>query len=1080
MLGVPAASTICAAPTTLAEALALWRARGSDSAQLTDALSADALAVPSWRGSAAQAYEQWLTRLAEACHRLCDHAERIHRALARPDPADVISGIGGAPPPPADGVAAITVAQAVQEPAAHNPASSHCHAPVPDPPATLFLPNHVWQHLASLTAAARDRQPECPPTTPPQPPDTSPDTSPDDGEACDEPPRGDRRDQQSGPGTHHEHDQGCDCERDGDRGGGANDINPDDDPPAGDADDCSADGGNRNDGNRNDGDSGDGRDNSGGDRCDDSPPDTDPAPEAPDSDPRTAPRGPGGDRDSPTEQDPAPQPTPTPSPLPTPLPTPTPSAPPIPSEPPQTGPGELPPPAHDGPVHPTSSRSDNTALLAAAGATAVAAATAAVFLARRDRARAPRTPDIADTAPIPPLAPELHGAPRPSDPQLAADHPAAAAATDDPTDSSPAAGQDGERSDQQLAPAAPGPSGARPWLYIGMLGEQPVLIDPAATHGLGLTGPGAAGVARSLASGLLDMDDGDVLVVAADTATALLEQPGDSPITPGQPPGDATHRPDGDESRLRVAPDPFTALQVLEAELAHRRATPAPPGGWPLCVLLAPAPTTTPAQHRLAAVLTAGRSFEIAAIVLGWWPTGWSCHIDEDHRVTQHTGVDDDAHSRSNQPDSASYDAPTAPAHIVGAQLIASTSAELRRALTRAAREQVDDGPDSRPQPPDPTPSAPDLSDPIAAASSEIREALDPGSRTERTSDHDARRQTDPSTDPSAPELDQPDPAPEHATERQPPAPAHPTAHPTGPRGAPALSGPGVVARPPLWLSILGSAVLRYTPQPDPAAPAPSQAGVPARTDVVIDRLGPRATELLVYLAVHPNGVRRDSLVAALWPEADRSRPTNALNAVLARLRKTLRATGHPDLPQVVTQAGGKYLLDSNLIGVDYWTFLIAAADITHPDPNHRAHACNTAIRTYQGHLAADLTSEWLITLREATRRRYFDALTALARLTIHHDPERTLGLLETARNLEPLKEGIYRDIMRIQAQLNRPDAADNTLALLRAQLADIDTEPEPETLQLAATIRHGANQHGAPNTESASTTHPTQPHQPP
>jgi two-component SAPR family response regulator len=206
------------------------------------------------------------------------------------------------------------------------------------------------------------------------------------------------------------------------------------------------------------------------------------------------------------------------------------------------------------------------------------------------------------------------------------------------------------------------------------------------------------------------------------------------------------------------------------------------------------------------------------------------------------------------------------------------------------------------------------------------------------------------------------------------------------------------VARPLLWLSILGPTVLRYTPQPD-AAPSPGPAGAPIGTDVVIDRLGPRATELLVYLAVHPNGVHRDSLVSALWPDADRSRPTNALNATLARLRKTLRATGHPDLAQLVIHVGGLYLLDSNRIGVDYWAFLIAAADITHPDPDHRAQACDTAIRTYQGHLAPDLTSEWLITLREATRRRYFDALTTLARLTILNDPERTLGLLETARN---------------------------------------------------------------------------------
>ena len=48
-----------------------------------------------------------------------------------------------------------------------------------------------------------------------------------------------------------------------------------------------------------------------------------------------------------------------------------------------------------------------------------------------------------------------------------------------------------------------------------------------------------------------------------------------------------------------------------------------------------------------------------------------------------------------------------------------------------------------------------------------------------------------------------------------------------------------------------------------------------------------------------------------------------------------------------------------------------------------------------------------MITIREATRRRYLEALTALARITIAEDPERTLRLLETARNLEPLNEVI-------------------------------------------------------------------------
>ena len=78
--------------------------------------------------------------------------------------------------------------------------------------------------------------------------------------------------------------------------------------------------------------------------------------------------------------------------------------------------------------------------------------------------------------------------------------------------------------------------------------------------------------------------------------------------------------------------------------------------------------------------------------------------------------------------------------------------------------------------------------------------------------------------------------------------------------------------------------------------------------------------------------------------------------------------------------------------------------------------------------------------------------MTALARMTIVGDPERTLELLETARNLEPLNEAIYRDIIRIQHRLGRPDDAALTLALLQAQLADIDATPAPATLALAHT----------------------------
>jgi NAD(P)-dependent dehydrogenase (short-subunit alcohol dehydrogenase family) len=97
-------------------------------------------------------------------------------------------------------------------------------------------------------------------------------------------------------------------------------------------------------------------------------------------------------------------------------------------------------------------------------------------------------------------------------------------------------------------------------------------------------------------------------------------------------------------------------------------------------------------------------------------------------------------------------------------------------------------------------------------------------------------------------------------------------------------------------------------------------------------------------------------------------------------------------------------------------------------------------------------------TLRETVRRRYLEAVTTLARITIDNKPEQALDLLETARNLEPLNEAIYRDIIRIQQRLGRPDAAAATFQLLHAQLADIDATPSPATVALARKIEELAS----------------------
>lgn len=59
-------------------------------------------------------------------------------------------------------------------------------------------------------------------------------------------------------------------------------------------------------------------------------------------------------------------------------------------------------------------------------------------------------------------------------------------------------------------------------------------------------------------------------------------------------------------------------------------------------------------------------------------------------------------------------------------------------------------------------------------------------------------------------------------------------------------------------------------------------------------RLSPRMLDLLVFLALHPHGIRRDAIVAALWPETGRRRPANNLSALITRLRAAVAAATGP------------------------------------------------------------------------------------------------------------------------------------------------------------------------------------------
>jgi DNA-binding SARP family transcriptional activator len=321
-------------------------------------------------------------------------------------------------------------------------------------------------------------------------------------------------------------------------------------------------------------------------------------------------------------------------------------------------------------------------------------------------------------------------------------------------------------------------------------------------------------------------------------------------------------------------------------------------------------------------------------------------------------------------------------------------------------------------------------------------------------------------------------------------------ARPTGPgeasgTGAAAGSGSDPVARPPWALAILGRPTLLAVGSDgagignaDTAsgrAGGGHDAGPGGVVAVeVTARLTPKMLELLVYLAVHPHGVRRDTVVTALWPDTARPRPANNLSALITRLRTALpcvsssaatgrtglrlSATAVADVGGLVTTDGDRYLIDPDHVRVDYWSFLAATDEAATArdagDAGREPHLSDAALAAlhaahelYGGPLADGLDGEWVLSVREAARRSFLDTTARLVRHHVQDSPTVALRLLEKARNLDPANEKLYRDIIALQLQTGDDAGAERTLRLLETQLADIDETVSDSLAALARNI---------------------------
>ncbi|NYH54499.1 outer membrane protein OmpA-like peptidoglycan-associated protein [Nocardiopsis arvandica] len=148
--------------------------------------------------------------------------------------------------------------------------------------------------------------------------------------------------------------------------------------------------------------------------------------------------------------------------------------------------------------------------------------------------------------------------------------------------------------------------------------DERVTVELDHVPGLGITGPGAAGAARRLIANALDRLDRDavrVLLTEADAARLLGERGRDLlRAHPCEP--------------VRMVGTMEEALTVLQRELHRGTEEPRPP----LALVAAPSPRH---ETALSGLLLHGQHRGITAVVLGRWPLGGSCVIEEDGLITE-------------------------------------------------------------------------------------------------------------------------------------------------------------------------------------------------------------------------------------------------------------------------------------------------------------------------------------------------------------------------------------------------------------------------------------------------------------
>lgn len=218
---------------------------------------------------------------------------------------------------------------------------------------------------------------------------------------------------------------------------------------------------------------------------------------------------------------------------------------------------------------------------------------------------------------------------------------------------------------------------------------------------------------------------------------------------------------------------------------------------------------------------------------------------------------------------------------------------------------------------------------------------------------------------------------------------------------------------------------------------------------------------LLAYLLLQRHKVHpREILADMFWGEHNQQKARGSLNTALWKLKKALEPEGIPTGTYLKNSHAGEvgfnkdspYWLDVEIFerGINkILSFPFQAVEET--DLNE----LNKVLELYKGDLLEGLYTDWALRERERLRDLYVKCLVYLLQFhSFHHSYERAIAYGLQILDLDPLREEIHREVIRLYWANRQRALAVRQFEICRSTLnRELSIEPMIETRKLYAKI---------------------------